>query len=178
MDIIREALEIDPTSKSGLRWKVRPRSHFHKGRAWKNFNSRDAGNEAGSSYKRRKSDVRFTVGIGLCYYWAHRIVYALHYGIDPGESQIDHINGNGADNRIENLRLATNQQNSRNRRIRSDNTSGHKGVSWSRSSKKWGAKTMIDRKQKHLGYFDSIEDASAAYEAAAQREFGEFYPRQ
>jgi len=128
MDIIREALEIDPTSKSGLRWKVRPRSHFQKDRAWKNFNSRDAGNEAGSSNKNKKSDVRFTVGIGLCHYWAHRIVYALHYGIDPGESQIDHINGVRNDNTYTNLRIATNQQNSFNRRKVA-------GYTWNKSKK-------------------------------------------
>lgn len=80
---------------------------------------------------------------------------------------IDHINGNPLDNRKENLRICQQQQNMYNRRKNSNNTSGIKGVSWSNIAKKWKAQIRINKKAKHLGYFDNIEDAAKAYEAAA-----------
>jgi hypothetical protein len=55
-----------------------------------------------------------------------------------------------------------------------DNTSGHKGVSWYKRDKKWRAKININNKAIHIGYFDNLEDAATAYQAAALKYFGEF----
>lgn len=100
----------------------------------------------------------------------------MHHGIDPGKMQIDHINGDSTDNRIENLRLATSQQNNRNRRIASNNKSGVRGVCWCRSKRKWKAYIMIDGKMHNLGGFDSLQDAQAKRISAEIMHFGEFSP--
>jgi hypothetical protein len=91
----------------------------------------------------------------------------------PGE-YVDHINGNGLDNRRTNLRLCTQQQNCRNSRPHRDGTSRFKGVSWFKRDQCWRAYLVIDAKQKHLGYFADEVEAAKAYDAAAQINFGEF----
>lgn len=106
----------------------------------------------------------------------HRIILERMIGrpLTKGE-EVDHINRNGLDNRRENLRLATSTQNNANQKIRSDNKSGVRGVSWSKGKQKWKAAIYIDKKQKHLGYFDDKELAKKVYDAAALAYFGEFY---
>ncbi len=87
---------------------------------------------------------------------------------------VDHISGDGLDNRRGNLRLCTHAENQRNRGSQSNNTSGFKGVSWNKSSGKWMAKIKVDGKAVHLGYFASKEDAARAYDTAATKYHGEF----
>jgi hypothetical protein len=87
---------------------------------------------------------------------------------------VDHINGDGLDNRRCNLRPATLVENARNRRLPSNNTSGFKGVNWHRGNGKWAASITADGRRHSLGYHDSPEDAGRAYDAAAIRLHGEF----
>ena len=94
-------------------------------------------------------------------YKSHRVVWAIVHGEWPA-GQIDHINGIRDDNRIENLRSVSAQENSRNKKIPSDNTSGVMGVSWSKRYKKWESYIMADGKSKNLGYFYTKEDAVTA----------------
>jgi hypothetical protein len=96
-----------------------------------------------------------------------------HHGRWP-TNHIDPINGIRDDNRIENLREATNAQNGANQGKPSTNTSGYKGVHWDKCNKKWVAQIRVNRKATHLGYFTNIEDAAATYQAAARQYFGEF----
>ena len=95
---------------------------------------------------------------------AHRIVWAIVKGDVPDE--IDHINGDRADNRIENLRRASRSENNQNRGTASNNTSGFIGVSFEKTRGKWSAKIQAFGRAFHLGRFNSAEDAAAAYEAA------------
>lgn len=90
------------------------------------------------------------------------------------EMQVDHINGNKLDNRRCNLRLATSSQNQQNRRVGKDNTSGFKGVSWHKKSKKWCAQITVNRKVKHIGIFDDSIEAAKAYDKAAKELHGVF----
>lgn len=89
---------------------------------------------------------------------AHRLVWLWH-GLDLPE-QIDHINGNRADNRIENLRAADCVTNAFNAKLKTDNTSGVKGVSWCNTYKKWIVQIYAFKK-KVSGRFASFEDAAA-----------------
>jgi hypothetical protein len=94
-------------------------------------------------------------------------------GAKPSE-QVDHKNHDTLDNRIENLRLCSISQNQANRRIDSDSSSGHKGVSWHRRIGKFQARLGVLGKREHIGYFDSAEDAARAYAVRASQRFGEF----
>lgn len=88
--------------------------------------------------------------------------------------QIDHIDGNKLNNQRNNLRSATSSQNAINSKKPKNNTSGYKGVSWSKKSKKWRAQICFEGKQIHLGFFDDSKDAANAYDKAALKYFGEF----
>lgn len=101
--------------------------------------------------------------------YMHRVIV----GAKQGE-QVDHINGDGLDNRRENLRLCTHTENVRNARVRKDNTSGYKGVCWHKRDKKWRAAIRINGKPMWLGYYISKEEAARAYDEAAIKHFGEF----
>ena len=90
-----------------------------------------------------------------------------------GHALVDHINGDGLDNRRSNLRPATVTQNNRNARRRKDNRSGFKGVT-RQASGLWRARITVDGLQIRLGTFDAPEDAARAYDAAAIHHFGEF----
>jgi len=87
---------------------------------------------------------------------------------------VDHVDRDGLNNRRSNLRIATQAQNSRNRRRHRNNTSGFKGVSFHRREKKWYAHIHHQGKKLFLGYFVSAEAAHAAYCDAAARLHGEF----
>lgn len=104
----------------------------------------------------------------------HRIAWLLHYGQWP-EGDIDHINGVKTDNRIENLRVGTRASGNHNKGVNRLNSSGFRGVSWDSDRRKWAAQIKIDGKNKRLGRFKDVEDASRAYEAAAKIVHGEFY---
>lgn len=104
---------------------------------------------------------------------AHRLAWWFVYGEEPS-GLMDHINGSRADNRIENLRLASAQQNAVNRCVRSDSKSGIKGVSWRASKRKWVAVIVSNGIRRSLGNFASRDDAEAAYKAGALEIHGEF----
>lgn len=87
---------------------------------------------------------------------------------------VDHINRNGLDNRKENLRVCTAQQNRRNGGLSKLNTSGYKGVSWNKGIHKWSAYITANYKRIHLGYFDDKTEAARAYNNAAKQYFKEF----
>lgn len=88
--------------------------------------------------------------------------------------EIDHRDLNPANNRWKNLRAATRSQNSANTRARSNNKLGVKGVCWDKKQQKFQANITLNGKQRGLGRFDSLDEARAAYAAAAEEAFGEF----
>ena len=101
----------------------------------------------------------------------HRQILGLEYG-DP--RQTDHRDHNTLDNRRANIRICTNQQNSRNRKSNQNLTSQFKGVSWNKREKKWGSYIHINEKTRFLGYWNMEEVAALRYDMVAIREFGEF----
>jgi hypothetical protein len=92
----------------------------------------------------------------------------------PDGMEVDHINGNGLDNRPVNLRLATKSQNTMNRTAPSHNTSGVKGVYFNKARSKWQAQITVGGKTTALGRFDTLELASAAYAKANANFHGDF----
>lgn len=155
-------------SQGKIFWKIRPLGHFQNESAWKIFNKRCAGKEAGYSLKTgyRKLNIKDRS------YGIHQLIFIMHYGYLP--FMVDHINGDPSDNRIENLRAATYEQNCRNRRTCRRNTSGRKGVSFNKEIQKWTAYIEKDRRQKYLGCFVNFADAVLAREVAEKEIYGEF----
>lgn len=107
---------------------------------------------------------------------AHRLAWFIVHGAWP-IGMLDHINGDRSDNRICNLRPVTSSQNKANGERYVTNKSGYKGVIYrpdARGSKKWRAQITVNYKRIALGYFHTAEQASAAYQIAACKHFGEF----
>ena len=98
-------------------------------------------------------------------------------GLESGDERVvDHWNGNSLDNQFSNLKIKTNQQNIINRtRLNKNNTSGFRGVSWNKMTKKWHAYIMIDRKRETIGYYTEKIDADANFRKRAKELFGEYY---
>ena len=98
----------------------------------------------------------------------HRLVMNID---DSDKRIIDHINRNKSDNRKENLRIVTPNQNVFNSGMLSNNKSGIKGVAWNKAQCKWVAYIKLNQKHIHLGYFKNIEDATVARKRAEEKYF-------
>lgn len=106
-------------------------------------------------------------------YLEHRLAWFWVYGAWP-KSVIDHVNGDGFDNRLSNLREATPSQNNFNKPLQKNNTSGVRGVSYNKNSNRWKAVIGVSKKKILLGFFESKEEAAQAYRKAAELHAGEF----
>ena len=141
-----------------LRWKVRI------------YRIKKPGDIAGGLNNAGYVEVRYA---GVTYQ-AHRVCWYLYTGKDPGNAQIDHKDGNRANNKIHNLRLCTPQQNAVNKLKREGTTSKYKGVSFYRKNNKWQAQIRILNRSCHLGHYKTELEAHKAYCIAAIVEHGEF----
>lgn len=99
----------------------------------------------------------------------HRLIMG-----EPTGMEVDHIDNNGLNNQRGNLRVAAHWQNLANRPIQKNNTSGYRGVTWSKQNKKWYAQIYVDSKTISLGFYDDIKDAARAYNEAAIERYSEF----
>ena len=95
-------------------------------------------------------------------YLVHRIVMLMCYGFCGEGLEVDHINHVRNDNRMVNLRFVTHGENMRNKSVSSKSTTGVTGVDFSKAHKKYRARITVDWKVIHLGYFDTLEEATAA----------------
>ena len=155
-------------------WKERTPVMFDNGKRssehkCNNWNSRYAGTRAFNVPSRG-----YLVGyVNKVRFFSHRVIWALHAGQWP-QQFIDHINHDGRDNRIANLREASHQQNMSNSKSRKNSTSNFVGVSWDGQRDKWSAQISADGDHTHLGRFGSEHDAAKAYDIAALRLYGKY----
>lgn len=119
------------------------------------FYRKDSGMVAGHPEKR---DGHRRIRIRNIRYAAHRLAWMWVYGEFPN-GNLDHINGNPDDNRIENLRIASVAENSRNAKTPFTNTSGVKGVYWHKGKKRWYASCRVNGKKIFIGTFKEIKEA-------------------
>lgn len=113
----------------------------------------------------------FSTTIKGKFYLIHRLIFMMFHGYIPKE--IDHINGIRNDNRIENLRNATNK-NQQNSKIRKDNKSGVKGVYWFKELNKWKVDVGVKGKRKYVGVFEDLELAELVAQEAREKYHGKF----
>ena len=104
----------------------------------------------------------------------HILIANAFFKNPENKKMVDHIDGNGLNNNISNLRWATGSENSQNAKLSKKNTSGFKGVSFNKKKQKWEVKIGINNKYKHLGYYTDIEYAKAARKKAVDEYFGQF----
>ena len=97
---------------------------------------------------------------------AHVLIWESINGDIPAGYVVDHINGIPYDNRLSNLRCVPTYENHKNRSTPSSNSSGHIGVSFHKATQKWRARISKNKKEWHLGLFDSMEEAIAAWSKA------------
>lgn len=171
---LREIIDYEPKTGVFL-WKHRARSHFKSSNQWKNWNGRYPETVAGSLHV---TGYRI-IAIHDRLYRAHRLAWLYVYGEWPS-NQIDHINGAKDDNRIENLRDVANAENAKNRRREGTSSSGRVGVTPYRRKSGghcWVARIRVDGKLKHLGYFDTKQDAILARAKSEQEYCFSTWPR-
>lgn len=151
---LHQLLNYDP--KTGIfTWKIR------KGRM-------RAGTRAGYI----KSNGYEAIMLDWKMYFSHRLAWLFVHGSMP--DYIDHINTIPLDNRIENLRPCSPLENCSNQKIRPNNTSGVKGVSWSKAAKKWVGEVGKKGHKSYIGLFNSIEEAEQAVRIHRIKIHGEF----
>ncbi|KPL67383.1 hypothetical protein SZ64_04250 [Erythrobacter sp. SG61-1L] len=151
-------LDYDP-STGALTWRARG------GKFSSRWNARYAGRQAGT----KTPEGYVVVKINDRNHGAHRVIWALIHGCWP--DCIDHINGDGTDNRLSNLRAVSRAINQRNQKRHRSNTSGRTGVHWLASHEKWIAHIKIDGRSIHLGRFDDKDSAIEA-RIVAEEKFG------
>lgn len=119
-----------------------------------------------------EKQTRYRCGVDGRDYFVHRLIFLWHHGYLP--KVIDHINGDPSDNRIENLREATQSKNMMNAKIFNTNTSGVKGVSFDKRTKSWAAYVWKNYARIWLGRFPTLEQAKQAVMEARVEHHKEF----
>ncbi len=161
-DELKKLLRYNPDTGE-LFWQPRPVEMFvsdHHGRTW---NTRFSGKPA-LTYKMASGYLAGAVfGKPLL---AHRAAAIILFGEIKEGFQVDHINGKRADNRASNLRVVLEKENTKNRCVSRNNTSGVMGVFWNTGRDKWQAQIKVNRENKYLGVFVEFSEAVIARKAA------------
>lgn len=161
---ITECLCYDPKTGSIFRINA-SRVFFETTRSWKLYNTRFSGKYAGYNISTNNGKkYRYLKVLGKSFLF-HRVAFFIAEKRWP-DNEIDHINGDGTDNRRCNLREVTHSQNGKNQKLHKNNKSGVSGLHWNTSKKIWIANIGVNGKQIHLGSFKMYDDAKKARERA------------
>lgn len=157
---------LDYNEKTGvLTWKKRPEEHFKSKKVFAIWNGKYSGKVAGCNHTNQNGKKYRLISIDNRRYLEHRVIWLLVHGIEP-RNEIDHINGNGLDNRIENLRDITRGENNKNIKLSKRNKSGFVGVSFDKAKGKYKAEIGLKGKTKFIGYFSDFTQACEARKKA------------
>jgi hypothetical protein len=159
-ELLRRWLDYDPDT-GVFRWKWRDD-------VYPPVNGKCAGKIAGA-----KGVKYWAIGINGKLYYAHALAWVYMHGPIPDDMEIDHIDRNKDNNRIDNLRLASRSQNKGNMSKYANNTSGFKGV-YRNSGGGWDARIRQAGKMIYIGHFPNREDAASAYDVAAREIWSEY----
>lgn len=162
--VLRLLLRYEPETGK-LFWRERARKWFATDRAFGMWNARYAGREALAF----KDNHGYHIGsVLVCRHMkAHRAIWAIKHGQYPS-GHIDHVNGDRTDNRIQNLRDTTREQNQRNLKMNARNRSGQVGVFWHSRAKRWWAYIGSGKTRRTIGYYVTKAEAIAARLAAQE----------
>ncbi len=160
--ILKELIHYDPTTGI-FTWLERDLKWFKHLRSCNRWNAVYAETKAGTISKRGYVSI-FVLGKQ---YKAHRLAWLYMTGEWPIE--IDHQDGDGLNNKWNNLRNVDHCENMKNIKKRKNNTSGVTGIRWSHPHKKWRADLMVDKKRVHIGLFDEIKNAEIAIKTARKK---------
>lgn len=162
-DYIKECFVYNEDT-GDLVWKYRPQNHFKNSVGFKNFNNQNVGKIAGSVVTTKEGNRYRSVKINGVFYFAHRLVFKLLYNEEP--DYIDHLNGNGIDNRKVNLEKSTAHKNNKNQTLNKRNKENKMGVYWREDHGRFCASIGYKGKQIHIGSFMSKKEAVKAREKA------------
>lgn len=165
-EYLKECFDYNPDTGI-LTWKVRPRHHFKTDASFKMMNKRLANKQAGSIFTSNRNKKK-------TYYWGtrlknksrliHRLIWKMIFNEWP--EVIDHIDGNGLNNRLSNLRNVSKLENQKNHSIHSHNTSGIMGVSFVSGRNKWESYISKNNKKINLGIYFCFFEACCARKSA------------
>jgi len=142
-------------SQGALYWKIRPEESFASIRAARTWNSRFGNKPSGS----KRSDGYFGVKFEGREYLTHRIIWVLNKGSIPAGLEVDHIDRDRSNSKIQNLRLVTRSGNQKNAPMRKDNKSGVRGLHWHSAASKWCIQIYSEKKCVTREYYSDFDEA-------------------
>jgi hypothetical protein len=128
------------------------------------FSIQDDGSYKLRNYKNPRGDI--VINVRYKKYYAHRIIFMLE-GIDPEGYHVDHVDGNPSNNRRDNLRLVSNQENQKNKQLPKNNKTGVMGVY--KVGDKWLASIRVNGRTIHIGSYDTINEAANARKSEEEK---------
>lgn len=172
-EYLNQCLDYDSEAGS-FTWKKRPREHFNTDRGYNTFTSQKVGKLTGCISITKDGLAYVKIAINKKLYLAHRLAWIIKNGEIPKGYEIDHLDHDGTNNKISNLRIVTSSQNKMNRTMVSTNKTGCMGVYFNKRIKKWVAEITSGNQHTTIGYYlDKDKAILARKKAEVEFEFHE-----